>query len=85
MAILPDEDRVETWAGFMRELSDRKEPMPWTKDVIRAAVDAVDQWVSDNAASYNAALPAAFRSTASPALKAFILVLVVTRRHLKGV
>jgi hypothetical protein len=69
----------------MRELSDRRETMPWTKDVLREAVNAVDQWVSDNAASYNAALPAAFRSTASAAQKAFILVLVVTRRHLKGV
>jgi hypothetical protein len=85
MAVLPDEDRAEAWAGIMRELSNQQQPMPWTKDVLRAAVDAVDQWANDNAAAYNAALPAAFRSTATPAQKAYLLMVVVARRHIKGV
>jgi hypothetical protein len=81
MATLPDVTRRELWAELMRNLSDDREPVSVTKTVLRQAVDAADQWVSDNALSYNQALPAAFRSTATPEQKARLLMLVLKIRY----
>lgn len=53
--------------------------MPFTASDLVAAVQAVDAWVTANAASYNAALPAPF-SAASAAQKAALLAFVVMRR-----
>ena len=41
---------------------------------------AADQWLTDNAVTYNLALPAFFRTTASPGEKAAVLSLVAMRR-----
>jgi len=53
MAVLGDSERFEVWAQVMRE-----QPMPGiTKPELRAAVNALDTWLNDNAAAANAALP----------------------------
>jgi hypothetical protein len=85
MAVLPDADRIEIWREMMSDLSSRREATPFLKDELKAAVDAVDQWVSDNQASYNAALPEPFKSAASAAQKALLMQYVVERRYLTGV
>jgi hypothetical protein len=43
-------------------------------------VDAADDWLSANAASFNAALPAAARAGLSPAQKARLVAAVALRR-----
>ena len=51
-----------------------------TKPDIQAAVNAVDQWIEDNAASFNAALPLPARTALNARQKARLLVEVVRRR-----
>lgn len=56
------------------------EACAFTKTDLRAAVDAADTWVDSNAASFNTALPAAFRTTASLTQKTLLLCYVAMRR-----
>jgi hypothetical protein len=44
-------------------------------------VTAADAWVDTNSASFNAALPAAFRGSATPQQKAMLLLYVAMRRY----
>lgn len=81
MAVLPDADRREVWARFMRELSARREPCSLTKVDLRAAVDAIDVWVDANAAAFNAAIPQPARSALTARQKAELLFYVVFRRY----
>jgi len=77
MALLPENDRVNQWAEFMREVSDARDPCSFTKIELRAAIDAIDQWIEDNAVSFNQALPVAFRTkaTARQKMKLFVKLL----------
>ena len=77
--------RFEVWADFMRQLSLTAELIPVTKVALRAAFDAADQWTSDNAASFNLAIPQPARAALSPSQKALILMLVVAKRFKVGV
>jgi hypothetical protein len=81
VAVLPDADRFDLWAAFMREASDERTPIALTKPQLRAAVDAADAWVDDNAASYNSALPAAARNNLTAKQKAQLLMHVMRRRY----
>lgn len=86
MTVLSTSDRVTVWAGLMREASC---PGGITKADFRAAVDAVDDWVDSAAAtrpstSFNAALPAAYRTAATNAQKASLLAAVTLRRYTAG-
>lgn len=78
----PDIDAIH--AAIMRDLSRAFEPCATLKVDLRAALVAADQWVSDNAASYNTALPVAARSTLTPAQKSRLLMAVLERRFLSG-
>jgi hypothetical protein len=69
----------------MSDLSSDRESVSVTKTVLRQAVDAADQWVSDNSQSFNNALPAGFRSTATAAQKARLLMLVLQVRYRSNV
>ena len=84
MAILADVDRVEIWAEFQRDISNNREGAAFLKADLRAAVNAADQWVSDNGASYNSALPVAFRTGATAAQKARLLAWVLKMRFARG-
>ena len=77
MAVLPDADRVNVWRWFMRR---NAELCSFTKTDLRAAVDAADSWVYSNASSFNTALPAAFRTSASLTQKTLLLCFVAMRR-----
>lgn len=81
MAVLPDADRQRVWRGFMRYLSATLDGIPvCLKADIRAAVDATDDWLNTNQASFNSALPATFRNNATLAQKALLLAAVVLMR-----
>lgn len=78
MAVLGDSERFEVWAQVMREL-----PMPGvTKPELRAAVNALDTWLNDNAAAANAALPQPARGVLTVEQKAALLSYVIARRYL---
>ena len=81
MGTLSEAARVEEWEIWMRENED---PTPMTRQSVRAAVDAMDDWYDANIASLNAALPAAFRTTATPGQKARMSAQVVVRRGRDG-
>jgi hypothetical protein len=51
---------------------------------LRAAIDAADDWVIANAASFNTALPQPVRGILTAAQKALLLSYVVRRRWLMG-
>ena len=85
MAELSSAKRQELWAELMRELSADGETVGITKPELRAAVDALDTWLNDNAATINAALPLPARSALSAAQKARMLMFIVRYRYTEGV
>lgn len=84
MAVMTDPQRVEAWADFMRELSDAREPLGLTKPELRAFFDAADQWVSDNMASFNSAIPQPARGAMTAAQKARGLARILEKRFKVG-
>lgn len=84
MASLPDQDRFETWAEFMAELSASRESVAITKTDLRSAIDAIDAWVDANAASFNSAIPQPARGALTATQKAKLLLFVVRKRFEKG-
>jgi hypothetical protein len=64
-------------AQWMRESS---LSCPVTKPDLATTVAAIDLWIDDNQASFNAALPQPFRSAASAALKSELFAYVLWRR-----
>jgi hypothetical protein len=50
------------------------------KGDVLAAVNATDQWIEDNAAAFNTALPVAFRTNATAPQKTILFCLVAMRR-----
>lgn len=85
MAVLDAAGLVAARRGMLDEQAISKDHMSYLKNDHIAAFAAADQWVSDNAAAYNAALPVAFRTTATAAQKAMVLMHVVRVRFLTGV
>ena len=79
MAVLSNADRREVWAEFMRS-SETGETFGIVKDDLRAAVNAIDQWVDDNAASFNAAIPQPARGSLTARQKARLLSRVIAKR-----
>lgn len=77
MAVLSDNDRAAAWAELMRRFDG---VTSLSKADLRAAVNAVDDWVDSNSSSFNTALPQPARSTLTAKQKAQVLVYVVTRR-----
>lgn len=76
MAVLSATDRFRACAQFIRDLGD----MGCSKAQIKAAADATDDWIDSNSTSFNNALPAAFRNTATLAQKTLLFCYVAMRR-----
>lgn len=62
MVALTEPVRLQTRDEFMRE---HDFPGDCIKSVLKAAIDATDNWIEANFASYNAALPQPFRGSAT--------------------
>ena len=78
MALLNESSRVAVWEQIMRE---NKEVFgALTRQELRAAVDAADQWAEDNASAYNLALPQPARGVLTAKQKAMVLMFVIDRR-----
>jgi hypothetical protein len=86
MAVLTNEQRQELWATYMSSVSGDGEAVgAFNKNELRTALDAVDDWVNTNQASFNAALPEPFQSEATASQKARLLTGVVGKRFIEGV
>ena len=55
-------------------------PVPGGKSDLAGAIVAANQWVDDNAASFNAALPVEFRTGAVAARKNELLQIVLAQK-----
>ena len=80
MAVISDADRVVVWEDALKNASVLDPFVGLLKADIRAAVDAVDGWVNDNAVSFNRALPLTARTALTVKQKARLLALVITKR-----
>lgn len=65
---------------IIAELVELVGPLTSSRADVQAAVAAADQWCTDNAASFNLALPQPFRGQATNAQKAAVLAFVALRR-----
>lgn len=77
MAALSAAERDRVWRAFMRI---NAESTPFTKTVLRTAVDDTDAWIEANQAAFNTALNAAFRTNATLTQKTFLFCFVAMRR-----
>lgn len=81
MAALTNEQRTALFAQLMSDLSANGEAIGVTKPQLRAAVDAVDDWLEANAASLNSAIPQPARGNLTTAQKARMLAFVAMKRY----
>lgn len=84
MATLSEGARREIWRKLMKQWSKDRTPTSLLAVEVKAAVDAVDQWIDDNAVSYNNALPAAAKAAMSAGEKARLLSMVALARFTGG-
>jgi len=82
MATLTEQERVRVWEKCQRENVEQWGAV--TRQNLKAAVDALDQWLEDNKAGANQALPEPARSELTPAQKALLLTVAIERRYLTG-
>lgn len=85
MAALIEGDRAAVWAGFMRRLLSVERSGSMTKTDFRAAINAVDQWWSDNAATVNNVFPTAARTYLTNVEKIGVFAYVALKRYGKEV
>jgi hypothetical protein len=85
MVKLPDLDRQAAWGELMSKWSSEHKACPLSKVQLRDFLNAVDDWIDANAASYNQALPLAARNNLTPSQKAEGLLFMVERRFRKEV
>lgn len=83
MAVLGNADRRDVRDEFMRT-PEPGDTFGIVKADLRAAVDAIDQWVDDNAASFNAAIPQPARGALTVRQKARLLSYVIAKRFVRA-
>jgi len=85
MAVLATQDRIDLWAELMQELSREREVIAGlTKADLKAAVDALDDWLNTNAAAINTAIPQPARANLTTSQKARLLARIIHKRFVKG-
>lgn len=85
MALLDDIDRKAVWSDFMARMAPEERAGPMTKADFRAAIDAMDAYVSANAATINQAFPTAARVALTNVEKIGVFAYVALKRYGKGV
>ena len=80
MAELSTADRAKISAGLQRYFSAELAEVGLTKAQLQAAINATDTWIDGNAASYNAALPAAAQAALTAAQKTLLFCIVAAYR-----
>ncbi len=77
MTVLIEFDRFTVWADLMR-LDESYSGM--SKVDLRAAVNAVDDWIEANQASFNAALPLPARTALTARQKTLLFMAVAAQK-----
>lgn len=81
MADLDATNRARVLAQCMRDLPVSLRPWPAiTKADLAAVIAATDDWIDDNAATYNSTLPLPGRTALSSAQKTYLFCYVALRR-----
>jgi hypothetical protein len=81
MAVLDETARVDVWAKLMRKYSTDGDSIGIDKAALRAAINALDDFMDDNAATINNALPEPAKGSLTQAQKALMLSYVVLKRY----
>lgn len=84
MAVLTAQQRIDCAADWQRNFAPG-ETIAVTKADLKAALDAIDNWVDANAASFNTSIPQPARANLTAAQKARLLLYVVRKRFEGGV
>jgi hypothetical protein len=79
MTVLSESDRFKAWAEYMYA-PELITVGPLLKTDLRAAVDALDDFLEANSAAINAAIPQPARGILTLKQKALLLMYVVARR-----
>lgn len=79
MTVLNAVSRVEIWVELMRDFSSNGESIGVTKPELKAAIDALDDFLDGNAATINTAIPHPARDTLTAQQKALMLSYVVLK------
>ena len=79
MALLTTQQKDELCADFMRT-RENIAGATYLKADLRAAFDAADQWYEDNAASFNSALPTAYRTNAGLKQKTLLFAALILKK-----
>jgi hypothetical protein len=82
MALLTDVQRAALHAQLMADLSSERSIVPITKADLRAAINATDAWIDQNAASYNTAIPQPARNALTAKQKLALFLYVARQRYL---
>ena len=80
MAVLSNNDRAAMMRKFAQDMSSTRTAMSIVKADLRAAVNAIDDWVDTNASAFNTAIPQPARGALTTQQKAKLLWYVVQRR-----
>jgi hypothetical protein len=82
MAVLSSAEQVAAWQEFSSAASSRQELIgtTMTKHEVLATAEAIDQWIDDNIAAFNSAIPEPGRSQLTAKQKAEIFMYIVRRR-----
>lgn len=80
MAELSIADKQALHKGIMSDLSSDREGLALTKSELRAAIDALDTYMNDNAVAINSIIPLPARSVLTASQKAELLSVIVKRR-----
>lgn len=80
MALLTNTQRREIWMEYQEEISRLLETINISKSELKAAVDAIDQWIEDNSASFNQAIPLPARTELTARQKIRIFAAILKKR-----
>lgn len=81
MAVLSGAERLAVFGTVASDLSNTRTSIALVKDELKAAVNAIDDWVEANQTSFNNAIPQPARSSLTTKQKAQLLMYVVRRRY----
>ena len=81
MAVLDSNTREALVVAVESSLSSSREQIAIGRQDIRATIDAIDGWVEDNLASFNAALPEPAKSNLTAVQKVRLFFHVVRKRY----
>ena len=80
MAILSDSDRIKTRRCFTHYFSLFRLATDLSKEEIKSAVDATDDWIDDNQVSFNNALPVLVQNSLTTTQKTLLFCAVALAR-----